>query len=244
MMGEEEKAGSTRIIEILPEGSKVKAGDIVAKLDSSALEDEAQAQEIRYLQAKSYVEQAKSIYEVNLITLKEYRDGILPSDMQLVRQYIETRQLEKNRLERNVAWSEDMNKKGFRTRFQVRGDTLAYEQSVIALKEAEGMLTRLKDQTGPKNLKALEANVRAIQSDMLTQDAAFETGEATAGANSEKHRVLHGRGAGRWYCCLRQSGRLERPSHDPDRSRRRASPGPADLQFARPQAHASQGEGQ
>jgi len=174
MGGEEEKPGSTRIIEILPEGSRVKTGDIVCKLDSSALVDEEPAQQIRYLQAKSYVEQAKAIYEVNLITLKEYRDGILPSDMQLVRQYIQTCQLEKDRLARNLEWSNSMRKKGFRTSGQVNGDTKSYEQSVIALAEAEGMLMRLRDQTGPKILKSLEANVKAIQSDQLTQAAAFE----------------------------------------------------------------------
>jgi HlyD family secretion protein len=173
MGGEDEKPGSTRILEIVPEGTRVKAGDIVAKLDGSAYEDEEQAQLIRYLQAKAYVEQANAILEVNQITLREYRDGIFPQDMQLVRQYIETCRLEKERLERNLAWSRDMLKKGFRTAYQVKGDELAYEQSKIALGEAEGMLDRLTKQTGPKILKALEANVRAIQSDKLTQDASF-----------------------------------------------------------------------
>ena len=76
------------------------------------MDDEEPAQEIRYLQAKSYVEQAKAIYEVNLITLKEYRDGIFPADMQLVRQYIQTCQLEKDRLERNLEWSRAMQQEG------------------------------------------------------------------------------------------------------------------------------------
>jgi HlyD family secretion protein len=173
MMGEDEKPGSTRILEIVPEGTQVKAGDIVAKLDGSTYEDEEQAQRIRYLSAKAYVEQANAILEVNQITLREYRDGIYPQDMQLVRNYIQTCQLEKDRVTRTVNWSRDMRKKGFRTFFQVHGDELALEQAEIALREAEGMLDRLTKQTGPKIIKALEANVRAIQSDKLTQDAAF-----------------------------------------------------------------------
>lgn len=173
MGGEDEKPGSTRILEIVPEGTQVKAGDIVAKLDGSAYEDEEQAQRIRYLQAKAYVEQANAILEVNEITLKEYRDGIYPQDVQLVRNYIETCQLEKDRLTRTVIWSRDMHKKGFRTQFQVHGDELALEQADIAFREATGMLDRLTKQTGPKIIKALEANVRAIQSDKLTQDASF-----------------------------------------------------------------------
>jgi len=97
--GDDEKPGSTTIVDILPEGSKVKAGDVVCTLDSSTFLDEEKAQLIRWLQAKSYVEQANAILEVNLITLREYRDGIYPQDLQLVRQYIETCQLERDRLQ-------------------------------------------------------------------------------------------------------------------------------------------------
>ena len=122
MGGTDEKPGSTRILEILPEGTRVKSGDVVAKLDGAAYEDEGQAQEIRYLQAKSYVEQANSLLEVAEITLKEYRDGIYPQDLQLVRDYIETCQLEKNRLERNLEWSVGMQQKNLRTSNQVQGD--------------------------------------------------------------------------------------------------------------------------
>jgi HlyD family secretion protein len=80
-------------------------------------------------------------------------------------------------MEKNLAWSIDMHKKNFRTFFQVRGDQLSYEQTKIALSEAEGMLDRLLKQTGPKIIKSLEANVRAIKSDKLTQDASFSLEE-------------------------------------------------------------------
>jgi len=172
MLGDE-KPGSTRIVEILPEGSRVKAGDVVCKLDSSSYEDEEKAQQIRFLQAKSYLDQATSMFEVAKISLEEYRDGIYPQDQQLVRQYMQTCELEKDRLARCLKWSQDMFQKNFRTAFQVKGDMLALEQAAIALSEAEGMLARLVKQTGPKILKSLEANVRAIESDMLTQAASF-----------------------------------------------------------------------
>ena len=70
-------------------------------------------------------------------------------------------------------WSRDMQKKGYRTEFQVKGDMLAFEQTTIALSEAHNMLDRLTKQTGPKHLKSLEANVKAIESDKFTQDASF-----------------------------------------------------------------------
>jgi multidrug resistance efflux pump len=172
-MLDEEKPGSTRIVTILPDGSRVKKDDVVAKLDSSAYEDEERAQQIRHLQAQSYVEQARAIEQVNEITLREYRDGIYPQDVQLIRQYIETCQIEKDRAERNLAWSRDMLKKGFRTPFQVKGDELALQQTAIALSEAQGMLERLTKYTGPKIIKSLQANVEAIKADKLMQEATF-----------------------------------------------------------------------
>ena len=44
------------------------------------LQRRAAAKHIRYLQAKAWVEQARSILEVSEITLREYRDGIYPQD--------------------------------------------------------------------------------------------------------------------------------------------------------------------
>ena len=124
-----------------------------------------QAQLVRWLKAKAWVDQAKSILEVNNISLREYRDGIYPQDLQLVRQYIQTCKIEKERAERNAAWSTDMFQKGYRTAAQLKADTLNDQQTSIALREAEGMLERLDKFTGPKILKSLEAKVMAVESD-------------------------------------------------------------------------------
>ena len=169
-----EKPGSTRIISLLPEGTHVKAGDVVCRLDASAFEDALQAQEIRHAQAKAWVDQALALLEVAKITLSEYRDGIFPQDRQLLRQYVATCQLEVDRASKNLNWSRAAASKGVRSTQQVRADTLALRQAEIALREAEGMVYRLEHYTGPKLIKALEAKIEAIRSDKLTQEASFQ----------------------------------------------------------------------
>ena len=171
---DDEKPGSTRIVSILPEGTHVTKGQVVCKLDSSAFEDELQAQLVRWLKAKSWVDQAKSILEVSEISLREYRDGIYPQDLQLIRQYIQTCKIEKERSERNANWSRDMFKKGFRTAAQLKADELNDQEKSIALEEAEGMLERLAKFTGPKNIKSLEAKIKAVESDKKNQEASFQ----------------------------------------------------------------------
>ncbi|MGZ3486981.1 MAG: efflux RND transporter periplasmic adaptor subunit, partial [Isosphaeraceae bacterium] len=171
---DDEKPGSTRIVSILPEGTHVTKGQVVCELDSSAFEDELQAQLVRWLKAKSWVDQAKSILEVSEISLREYRDGIYPQDLQLIRQYIQTCKIEKERSERNANWSRDMFKKGFRTAAQLKADELNDQEKSIALEEAEGMLERLAKFTGPKNIKSLEAKIKAVESDKKNQEASFQ----------------------------------------------------------------------
>jgi hypothetical protein len=108
-----------------------------------------------------------------VITLSEYRDGIYPQDLQLIRQYIQTCQIEKDRAARNLEWSRDMAKKGFRAQAQLTADRLADEQAGIALSEAKGMLNRLENFTGPKLKKELEAKLQAIRSDKSSQEKSF-----------------------------------------------------------------------
>ncbi len=168
-----EKPGATRILSILPEGTPVRTGDTVCVLDSSTFRDEVNAQLIRHAQARSYVEQAHSALEVNNIALKEYRDGVLPMDTESLDGYIAACLLAFQIIDMQSQWSHDMAAKGLRTKTQVRGDELAYQQAEIALKEARGMKRRLDEHTAPKIIKSLEAKGFAIKADLLAQEAAF-----------------------------------------------------------------------
>lgn len=170
----QEKPGSTRIISLLPEGTRVQAGDVVCVLDSAAFRDELKAQRIRFIQAKAWVEQARALLEVNEITLREYRDGIYPQDQQLIRQYISTCRVDYERAKRNYAWSEQTTRNGFRSSSQLKADALVLQQAEIKLREAEGMSERLDKYTAPKIIKALEAKIKAILADKLAQESTFE----------------------------------------------------------------------
>jgi multidrug resistance efflux pump len=170
----EERPGSTRIISILPEGTHVRAGQIVCEFDSAAFRDELQAQRIRHAQAKAWVEQAQAILEVNEITLKEYRDGIYPQDAQLIRQYMAARKVEADREAKNLAWSRETAAKGFRSPAQVKADELGYQQAQIALAEAQGMALRLEKFTAPRLIKNLQAKIEAIRADKLAQESVFQ----------------------------------------------------------------------
>ena len=173
-MGGQEKVGSTRIIKIVPEGTQVKKGDIVCELDAFSFKEELQAQQIRWAQAKAWVEQAQTLLEVNEISYREYKEGILPQDAQLINQYLLTCRTEEDRAEKNYQWSKETAAKGYRAAAQVKADELNLQQAKIALTEAEGMAFRLENYTKPRLLKSLEAKIEAIKADKLAQDSSFQ----------------------------------------------------------------------
>jgi multidrug resistance efflux pump len=159
----------------------LKLGDVVCELDSADFRDELRLQQIRYAQAAAWVDQAKSLLEVSQIAFEEYRQGIYPQDIQLVRQYVLLCRTEAERATRNYVWSKETTAKGYRSHAQMKADELSMQQAQIALHEAEGMTVRLETFTGPKLLKSLEAKIAAIRADKLSQDQSFEV---------EKDRLL------------------------------------------------------
>lgn len=172
--GMEEQRGSTRILTILPEGTPVQAGDVVCTLDSAPFEDELMAQKIRHDQAKAWVEQAKSLLEVNEISLREYKEGTLPKDRDLIEGYLQTTSLELDRARTTLQWSREAYDKGFRTGPQLKSDELAIDRAELQSKEARTMKRRLEEFSAPRLLRNLEAKSASIRADLLAQEQALK----------------------------------------------------------------------
>jgi len=72
--------GTTKILKILPEGSHVKASDIVCELDSSDLRDSLTNQKVTIQQAEAAYKQALLVREVAEYAVKEYQEGVFKND--------------------------------------------------------------------------------------------------------------------------------------------------------------------
>ncbi len=167
-------AGSTRILKILEEGTHVEAGEVVCWLEDAPFKDELDAQMIRWNQAKSWVEQADKMLEVAHISLREYKDGILPQDLRLVSDYIELCRIQQKQALDNQTWSEEMLKRNLYSESQVKTAQYAYQQTEVVLREAEEMERRLTKFTAPKLVTTLEAKIAAVEADVQAQRVAFE----------------------------------------------------------------------
>ena len=67
--------GASTIIELIPDGSNVKKGDVLCRLDSSDYEELIRQQEIQVQRSRADLEAARLDLESEKAALREYRDG-------------------------------------------------------------------------------------------------------------------------------------------------------------------------
>lgn len=166
--------GSTKIISILPEGTLVKPGDLVAELDSATFRTELESQKIRVTGVKSDLEQVKKTLEVAEISLEEFRDGVFPQDKMLLNQYIAQCELRTTQSQKNLTWSKDQTARGLRSETQLKADEFDHTKNKTMLEEAMGMKDRLEKFTAPRILKELQARIEAVRTDFYAIQKAYQ----------------------------------------------------------------------
>ncbi len=128
-------------------------------------------QQIRYVQAKAWVEQARSLLEANEIAHREYENGIFPQDVEQLKHYITVCTFARDRAEQNAVWSQAAAAKGFRSPMQVNADESALADAEITLRGARSMLHRLVRHTARRITKARKARINAISADLLALES-------------------------------------------------------------------------
>ena len=169
-----EVEGTTTILTILPEGSRVKKGDLVCELDSATLRDNLTNQEITTKRAIADLEQAKKTLEVAEISVNEYLEGTYLQEIDQINGDIRLAESELVRAKDRLAWSTSMEKKNYVAKSQVFADTLSELRASISKTQAERKMSVLKEYTYKKQLTSLQADVEKAKSDCLAKQATYD----------------------------------------------------------------------
>jgi len=167
--------GQLTVISLVPEGSKVTAGDFLVKLDSTAFEKERETQRISVANAKASVIQADANLKTAETTLVEYEKGTFEAQKQdLVNQITDAEGLIKNS-ESELLQAQDVYKnsmelqaKGFITSRQLEAYKFAVDRAKLTLKRNQNLLDLTKqnkqvliDYTRKKEMVQLQSNIEA-----------------------------------------------------------------------------------
>lgn len=132
-----EVEGQTTILKILPEGSRVKKGDVVCELDSATLRDNLTNQQISTERAKADYENALKTREVAEIAKDEYLLGTYTQEQLNIKGERTLADNELTRAEERLAWSRRMLKSNYISEGQVLADEYAKMRAEISRTQAE-----------------------------------------------------------------------------------------------------------
>ncbi len=168
------KGSATAILEIIPEGTYVQQGDVLAKLDDSALQAELQQQQIVCNTSQAAVTQARNVYETALIARLEYLEGTFKQEEQLILNEMLVAEENLRRAMQFAKYSRRLASKGYLSPLQLDADEFAVDKARNEMETAQTKLRVLRDFNKEKMLKQLESDIKIAKANY---DSALKTYE-------------------------------------------------------------------
>src|SRR5262249_10354106 len=132
-----EVEGGTTIIKIVPEGQKVKKGELLCELDSASLRDQQVNQKITTKSAEANFLNAKLTREVAEISVTEYKEGIFVQDLATYEGDIKLAESELTRSEDRLEWARRMFDKGYVSKATLVTEELNFKKAQFTLEQAQ-----------------------------------------------------------------------------------------------------------
>lgn len=148
--------GASTLIEVVPDGSVVKKGDVLARLDSSEYEELLRQQQITVERARADHRQAELDLEVAKLAIVEFEQGVMNETLKDHQRLIAMAQSDLTRAKDRLDWTLRMSEKGYASKSQVVGDRQNHDRAVIALEQQTGARRLFERYTAPRTLQELK----------------------------------------------------------------------------------------
>jgi multidrug efflux pump subunit AcrA (membrane-fusion protein) len=161
----------TAILWLAPEGSIVKKEELIARLDSSALESELNLEEKTCKASEATVITANATFETAKIAKDEYLNGTFKELEQTLLGEIAVAQENLRRSEDYLIYSEKLAAKDYVTQLQLEADRFAVEKAKNDMGIAQTKLEVLRVYTRAKTLATLEADIKTAEANLASEEA-------------------------------------------------------------------------
>lgn len=164
-------AGGTSILSIVPDGSYVKEGDELVRLDSSQIEENINAQTIKVEGSRAGLIDSEKQLATAKISVREYEEGVFQQDLEKAEGEIQIALQNLKSAENTFQFTKTMARKGYATQLQRDADEFAVKRAELDLSVAQTAKKVLVEFTKAKMLEDLNSKV-AIAEAKLTSDKA------------------------------------------------------------------------
>jgi HlyD family secretion protein len=201
-----EVEGTTTILFLVEEGTKVKKGDLLVELDASKLQDSKVEQEIRVQNAEASWISSRENYEVvknqaqsdiDKATLelkfaqedlKQYEEGEYPNELKQRDSQITLAKEQLERAQEKLNWSTVLYGEKYLSESELKADQLGANKAQVDLDIAQSNLALLKDYTYHRNLDELQsaASQATMALERVTRKASADTLQAEANLKAKE----------------------------------------------------------
>jgi HlyD family secretion protein len=166
------RAGMTSastVLTLVPEGSMVKEGDVLATLDSSTYDEMLRQQVITVEQAKASYLQAQLNYEIALLAVREYRDGTVLETLKGMEGQIALARSDLSRALDHLSWTKRMKEKGYSSVATIVSEEHSVSQLKVSLQRQLTSMDLYQRFTLPKTEKTLQAQVKSTDTNLKNE---------------------------------------------------------------------------
>jgi len=181
MILKNEVEGRTSILTLIPEGTRVKKGDLLVELDSSKLLDKKIDQEIRvqnteasYIsgqenlavvenQSQSDIDLAELTFDFAKQDLAQYLEGEYPKKIKKAQAQITLAEEELSRAKEKLSWSKKLFGEKYISQTELQVDELSKMKRALDLELAQSDLDLLENYTYQRELKQLQSDVKQAE---------------------------------------------------------------------------------
>jgi HlyD family secretion protein len=214
-----EVEGKTSIIYLIPEGTRVKKGQLLVELDASRLLDEKIDQQIKVQnaeaafvgarenlevvknQAQADVDKAELVYDFSKEDLKKYLEGEYPNQLTEAESLLTLANEEVTRAKEKAEWSRKLFGEKYISEIELEADELTLKRKELDVELEKNNLDLLKNYTHKRNVAQLESDVkqakmaldrtnRKAKADVVQAEADLEAKKAESERQKDKLKKI------------------------------------------------------
>jgi HlyD family secretion protein len=165
--------GSSTILSVVPDGSMVKKGDLLCRLDASAYDELVRTQMMNVERGRADFNQAKLGLEVAQMAVTEYCDGLMGQARKSLNGQMTLNQSDYERAVGRLAWTRHMVESGYLPKAQLTTDEFALNRLALNIKQGRTALDLFERFSAPKYIFMLKTDVLGAEAVYNYQDRRF-----------------------------------------------------------------------
>jgi HlyD family secretion protein len=156
-------SNGTMVLSVIANGTLVKKGDELCRLDSSAIEELAREEEILVNQARALLLKASLEFETARIALREYAEGLVFQSTKEFEARIALGRSDTQRQADRLEWAERMAAKGYLAEGQLLSERQTLARLRHELKKNEGQFQFFLRFEVPKEIHGLRGQIQTAE---------------------------------------------------------------------------------